>query len=82
MEEEALIKKIKEKLTPIGEEERTLETPNGPKRFHIARYHDPDGREIIEIKGIETSDYILIPRETLEKILEETQKRLHNTPPI
>ena len=59
------------KLRKTGEEERLLETPEGPKRFRVAYYLDPEGNEIIEIRGLETDDYILIPRRVLAQILGE-----------
>ena len=62
------------KLRKTGEEERTLETPEGRKRFKITRYLDPEGNEIIEIKGLETDDYILIPKQVLAQILGEAAR--------
>ena len=65
------VKQALAKLKKISEEERTMDTPQGPRKFKITRYTDPEGNEILEIKGIETDDYILIPEKTLRQILKE-----------
>lgn len=65
------LKEILKKLRKTGEEERSLETPDGRKRFRITHYLDQEGNEIIEIKGLETDDYILIPKQVLKQILNE-----------
>ena len=70
--------KVREALSKLekqGEEERIMDTPSGPKRFKITYYKDPEGNEIIEIRGIETKDYILIPKKTLRQILQEAREQ-------
>ncbi len=63
------------KLDKIREEERIMNTPQGKKRFKVTYYIDPDGNKIIEIRGLETDDYILIPEVTLKQILKEVRER-------
>lgn len=63
------------KLEKQGEEERTMDTPEGPRRFRITHYRDPEGNEVLEIRGVETGDYILIPKKTLGQILREAGER-------
>jgi len=68
--------KVREALSKLekqGEEERIMDTPQGPRRFRITHYKDPEGNEILEIRGLETNDYILIPKKTLAQILQEAK---------
>ncbi len=67
-----IIKNIKSRLRKRREEIRTMKTPQGDRKFRIAYYTDPDGVEIVEVEGLETDDYLLIPTTTLRRILRDT----------
>ena len=75
------VREIKKKLTKLSSEERTMKTPKGSKRFRITRYKDSEGNTILEIEGLETEDYILIPEKTLKQILQEAQEKLAGNRP-